>query len=52
MSDSNQEISPWNTGYAGLVPGWGWLKTEKLLAFLNHIPLVLKTVKHRQLPPV
>lgn len=45
MSNPDAKISRWNTGYAGLVLGWGWLKTEKLLAFLNHIPLVLKTVK-------
>jgi hypothetical protein len=41
MSDSNQKISPWNTGCAGLVLGWGWLKTEKSLAFSDRIPLLL-----------
>jgi len=45
VSNPDAKISRWNTGYAGLVLGFGWLKTERLLRFLNHIPLLLKTVK-------
>lgn len=45
MSNPDAKISRWNTGYAGLVLGFGWLKTERLVRFLNHIPLLLKTVK-------
>ncbi len=45
MSDPDARISRWNTGYAGLVLGFAWLKTERLLRVLNHIPLLLKTVK-------
>lgn len=45
MDSFQEKFSPCNTQYAGLALGWDWLKREKLLRFLNHIPLILKTVK-------
>jgi hypothetical protein len=45
VRNPDAKISRWNTGYAGLVLGLGWLKAEKLFSFVNHIPLILKTVK-------
>lgn len=45
MSDGNSKFSDRNSEYAGLAPAIGWLKREKLLRFLNHLPLDLKTVK-------
>ena len=45
MSSIEQKLSRCNTEYAGLALAWVWLKRSKLLRFLNHIPLNLKTVR-------
>lgn len=45
MSSVEQKLSRCNTEYAGLALAWVWLKRSKLLRFLNHIPLNLKTVR-------
>jgi hypothetical protein len=41
----NSKFSGCNSEYAGLALVWAWLKREKLLRFLNRIPLHLKTVR-------
>lgn len=45
MSSIEQKLSRCNTEYAGLALAWVWLKRSKLLRFLNHISLNLKTVR-------
>jgi len=45
VTSNEEKFSGKNTQYAGLALGWGWLKTSKLLRFLNRLRLDLKTVK-------
>ena len=45
MDRTGPKLFRCNTEYAGLALAWAWMKREKLLRFLNRIPLDLKTVR-------